>query len=357
MGRRDHDPGALSPREAVERYLRRRQADATDASVKSYKYRLKLWVEWVEGIGIERVDELRGYDFDEYYGIRSGRIAPVTLQNEMQTLRMFAEYLEQIDAVDDLADSVRIPNVDKNEVSSDVSLEVDDAIPLLAYYRGSDSAYGSRAHALLELTWFTGARQGGLRGLDLRDFYPDEQFVDFVHRPETGTPLKNKSDGERPVAIPSSVVDVLEEFIEGNRHDVVDDHGRAPLLASMRGRPTENTFRAWSYLATEPCLHSPCPHDQERETCEFVDYTHASKCPSSRSPHQIRTGSITWQLDVGLPPAVVAERVNADLRTIKQHYDKATDVERRERLRIRMERDRRPFIESLDLDTTEDSKP
>jgi hypothetical protein len=42
MGGRDRDPGALSLRDAVERYLRRRQADATDASVESYKYRLKL---------------------------------------------------------------------------------------------------------------------------------------------------------------------------------------------------------------------------------------------------------------------------------------------------------------------------
>jgi hypothetical protein len=102
-------------------------------------------------------------------------------------------------------------------------------------------------------------------------------------------------------------------------------------------------MRAWSYLATEPCLHSPCPHDRERASCEYVNYTHASKCPSSRSPHQIRRGSITWQLDLGIPPAVVAERVNASTDVIKLHYDAASPRER-------MERRRRPFIDNLDID-------
>lgn len=343
MSDRDRDPGSLSPREAVERYLRRRQADATDASVQSWKYRLKLFVEWVEGIGLDRVDEIRGYDLDEYYGLRSGSVAPATLQNEMQTLRQFTEYLEQVGAVDDLADSVRVPDVDKDEITSDVSLEAEDARALLEYYRRSDSASGSRSHALVELAWWTGARQGALRALDLRDFYPEERYVDVRHRADTGTPLKNKSDGERPIGLPASVVDVLEAYIDGVRYDVLDDHGRAPLLASTRGRPAESTLRDWSYLATEPCLHSACPHGKSRNTCDWVSYDHASKCPSSRSVHQIRSGSITWQLDQGLPPAVVAERVDSAVSTIKQHYDLATPRER-------LEERRRPFLENLDFD-------
>jgi hypothetical protein len=98
----------------------------------------------------------------------------------------------------------------------------------------------------------------------------------------------------------------------------------------------------WSYLATLPCLHSPCPHGRERPTCEFTTHAHASKCPSSRSPHKIRTGSITWQLDLGIPPEVVANRVNASLETIEQHYDVADPRER-------MEKRRRPHVENLEL--------
>jgi hypothetical protein len=44
-GRRRPDPTELSPREAKERYLRRRRSDSTDKSVHGWEYRLKLFVE------------------------------------------------------------------------------------------------------------------------------------------------------------------------------------------------------------------------------------------------------------------------------------------------------------------------
>jgi len=103
------------------------------------------------------------------------------------------------------------------------------------------------------------------------------------------------------------------------------------------------------YLATRPCLHSPCPHGKERDTCDWTKYAQGSKCPSSRSPHQIRTGSITWHLNIGIPPAVVAERVNASIDTIRDHYDHASTENRLRRRRERMERNRRQFIENIDL--------
>jgi hypothetical protein len=94
------------------------------------------------------------------------------------------------------------------------------------------------------------------------------------------------------------------------------------------------------YLATQPCLHSDCPHGKERETCEWADYSLGSKCPSSRSPHQVRTGSITWQLHRGLPLKAVAERVNTSVRVLKKHYDHA---DRREELEER----RREHVDRL----------
>jgi len=116
-----------------------------------------------------------------------------------------------------------------------------------------------------------------------------------------------------------------------------------------QGRPPPNTLRNWSYLATEPCLHSPCPHGKERETCEWAQYHGASKCPSSRAPHHIRTGAITWMLNLGWPVADIAERVNSDPKTIEQHYDKADVEERRRRQRERMEDQRRALVNTIDL--------
>ncbi|WP_128905899.1 tyrosine-type recombinase/integrase [Halorubrum amylolyticum] len=345
---RAHDPGDLHPREAVTRYLRRRRSDSTDASVKSWKYRLKLFVEWCQGVGIDRIGDLRGYDIDEYYELRSGAIAPATLEGEMWTLQTFVEYLEQLGAVEeDLSDSVRVPDLDPSDRANSESLSTEAAFALLNYYRDSEVHRATRKHAFLELAWHTGARQGGLRALDVRDVYPEEGYVEFHHRPKTGTPLKNKQHGERPVSLRDEVAAVLREFM-GNRYDVRDGHDRQPYLASRYGRPTENTIRNWSYVATQPCLHSPCPHGKERPSCEYTEYTHASKCPSSRSPHRIRTGAVTWMLNAGIPPEIVAQRVNASVQTIRDHYDWATDSQRWSRYHDQMN-SRREHLQKLDF--------
>lgn len=341
-GDRRPDPADLPVRDAVQRYLKRRRADATEASIDSWAYRLKLFVEWCEGIGIEGVGDIKPFDLDEYYDIRSGKVTPSTLEGEMWTLKKFVEYVEQLGAADDLSDAVRIPDVDPEDRSDETLLEEAPALKLIDHYRQSDRLRGTRQHAFLEIAWHTGARMGGIRALDLRDAYLDEDYLDFRHRPETDTPLKNKRSGERPVAIPSEVSEVLREYVRDHRHDVHDGHSRQPLLASARGRPGTNTIRVWSYLATEPCVYCPCPHGKERETCEMTEFPHASKCPSSRSPHQIRTGSITWQLNIGIPPEIVAERVNATIEVIEQHYDKEAPLER-------MERRRRQYIDRMEF--------
>lgn len=335
----------------MKRYLRRRAPDSTEGSLHGWEYRLKLWVEWCDSIGIEVVGQLQPYDMDEYYELRASDVAPATLEGEMWTLKKFTQFLEDLGAVEDgLADSVRIPDLDPEDRSNDVKLHTDDALILLRFYRNSEKHYGTRAHAFLELAWFTGARQGGIRALDIRDVHLDEQpYVDFRHRPESGTPLKNKLGGERPVALHEETAEVIRYYIQNNRYDVRDNHGRQPLLASAQGRPGKNTLRVWSYLATEPCLMGECPHGKERDTCDWTKYAHASKCPSSRSPHRIRTGTITWLLNRGWPPEDVSERVNATVKTIEEHYDKADPEERRRRLRDRMEKRRRPLVNSLDL--------
>lgn len=354
-GRRRPDPTELSPREAKERYLRRRRSDSTDKSVHGWEYRLKLFVEWCEGVGIAEVGDLRGYDVDEYYELRSGRVEPVTLEGECWTLKMFFEFLEDIGAVEDgLAESVRIPDIDPGERSSNTKLDTDEAQALIQYYRQSSKDYGTRQHVFLELAWFTGARQGGLRALDVRDVRLDgNPYVEFRHRPDSGTPLKNKMRGERPVGLPPATADVLKTYLSEYRHDKRDDNGRQPFLTSARGRPNSHTVRNWSYLATIPCTYGLCPHGKNVETCQWTAYAHASKCPSSRSPHQIRTGTITWLLNLGWPPQDVAERVNATKKTIEEHYDKATPEQRRQRLRERMEDRRRELIDNLDFDPTD----
>lgn len=345
MSRR-RDPGDLSPREAVQRFVRDRKPDSTDQSITAYEGRLKHWIEWCQAVGIDRVGDLSGWDFDEYKTARAGEgVQNITLYGEFHTLNQLAKYLASIDAIDeDLPEKIQeqIPRVSRDERSSDVKLASGDAIPQLKHYRSS-SDRASLYHVVLEIAWFTGARRSGLRSLDVRDFYPEECYLDFVHRPHTGTTLKLGEDGERPVGIPQEVADIIQEYIDEHRWERHDEYGRQPLLASMQGRPQVTTITAWCYQATLPCIRTDCPHGKDPETCAFTSYNEASKCPSSRASHHIRTGSITWQRDLGFPPEVVAERVNASLRTIEDYYDKASKREK-------LERRRRPWIHQMDLD-------
>lgn len=342
MSRRD--PESLSIDKAIERYLRRRQSDATESSVKSFRYRLKIFRDWCSEIdAIETVSDLQRMDLDEFYEMRAAKASKTSLKNEMWTLKGFLGYLEDLGAVEDnIAEAVRIPELSQEDEVNETRLKAENAIEIIERYRNSDQN-GCRRHAVLELAWFTGARQGALRGLDLRDVHFDKNYVEFHHRPETGTPLKNKRNGERPVALPDSVMRTLKRFVRDYRYDMHDDEGRQPFLASQRGRPGSNTVRSWCYLATIPCSHNACPHGRKREVCEFTRYSHCSKCPSSRSPHRVRTGSISWQLDQGFPPEIVAERVNASVEVIESHYDQSGPIER-------MERRRRSYVENLSLE-------
>lgn len=53
-------------------------------------------------------------------------------------------------------------------------------------------------------------RIGAAHSLDLEDYDRDEQYVELHHRPDTGTRLKNKTDGERYVSLSAEVCDALE---------------------------------------------------------------------------------------------------------------------------------------------------
>jgi site-specific recombinase XerD len=329
----------------MERYLDRRRTELTKSTVRSYRYRLKLWVEWCEAEGIDRVSDLTGWTFERFEAHRSGQdIASPTLHGEMETLLGYVEYLERIEAVDDgLSEKVHVPDVPESEQSRDTMLEPDHALPIIQHFRETPSIRGNRHHIVLELAWHTGARLGALRGLDLRDYYPEEEYVEFVHRPETGTPLKNQRGGERTVSLLPEVCSVIDDYIQHYRPEGHDEHGRSPLVVTHHhNRPSTNAVRAWMYLATQPCVADHCPHGYDPDDCEFRSHSTGSQCPSSRAPHHVRTGSITWHRDRGFPPEVTAERVNASQDVIEKHYDKAS-------MRERMEYRRRPHLDKLQI--------
>ena len=68
--------------------------------------------------------------------------------------------------------------------------------------------YATTHHTMLVILWHTGCRRRALLGLDLDDWKPVKErdggrygLLDFNHRPDTETPLKNDEAGEREVII------------------------------------------------------------------------------------------------------------------------------------------------------------
>ncbi|SDJ62813.1 Phage integrase, N-terminal SAM-like domain [Halovenus aranensis] len=352
MTERRTPPDDLTVDEAIQQYLRRLRRDKNESTVRTYRLDLRQFKQWCDGEDIEQISMLTGYDFELYQDDRAADLSPISLEKQMMLLKRFINFCEDIELVEPgLADAVHVPQADPDDRVSKEKLETEDARAQLQFFRErSNGLYGTKWHAALEVLWHTGARIGGLRALDLQDYDSDDLVLSFRHRPKTGTPLKNKRNGERDVGILPAVADALDEYIAEHRNNKHDEHSRAPLFTTRMkmARPSHNGLRCWVYQATQPCWHTddPCPHDRKRDTCDWTQSSKSSKCPSSRSPHAIRTGSITFHRDQGFDPEDTARRVNASLRTIQRHYDQPS---RRQELEER----RRPQLTKLTLEDTE----
>lgn len=339
-----HDPRSLTIQDAYEQFLQAKSLDYTDETLRDYETRLRQFVLWAdERDDLETVGDITGWHIEQFKLYRQGMdLAPTTMKGQMSTLKRWLDYLASIDAIDEtLPLKVNIPSLERQEETDDTMLEPEAAKALLNYYRDSRVHYASEEHTALELFWFTGARLGAIYGLDLDDYDSEAQFVEFHHRPESG--LKKKLQGERAVGLSSEVCEVLDTYISEIRTPGRDDQGREPLFCTESGRPAGSTIRNWVYHATIPCVHTPCPHDRHKRSCVWTERNLASSCPSSRSPHQIRTGSITWQLNRGLTFEQVGERVNSDPDTLRRYYDKASKREK-------MEERRREHLTKLDFE-------
>lgn len=340
---RQHNRGPMNnglepttPAEAVEWYLDEREPDLSEKTLQNQRYRLEQFVEFCSEYEIENLNELTGRDIHRFRTWRSKDLQPVTLRGYLQTLRVFLEFCASIEAVEPgMRERVKLPTVEPEEEARDEHLETERAQPILDHLERF--AYASREHLAMAIMWHTGIRLGALRAIDLRDFDPDEMCIDLRHRPDTGTPLKNKGAAERSIAIGEYYCDVIQDYIEYNREDVIDDAGRRPLITSSRGRLSEGSIREDIYRITQPCEMSGCPHDEDPHACEYRQNSNRAGCPSSRSPHGIRRGSITKHLRDGTPQEVVSDRSDVSGEILEKHYDERTE---REKMQIR-----RDFIE------------
>lgn len=334
----------ISPVEAVEMFHSAMRDEHAESTRRSERYRLNSFIQFCDEEGIENLNELSGRDLYRYRTWRRegegdglDPIKLVTLKSQLATLRRFLRFAGNIDAVDpELYEQLTLPTMKNGEDVSDSTLKPERAIEILDFLEHAQP--GSRDHVIFMLLWETGARTGAIRSLDLEDCDLDGAHprfsgpaLHFVHRPETETPLKNHESGTRWNRISGKAARFIEDYIEYHRDDVTDDHGREPLITTEFGRPAANTLRKTLYRVTRPCWRGEgCPHDRNIDTCEATHIDHASKCPSSRSPHDVRSGRVTYYRREDVPRRIVEDRLNASEDILSRHYDRRSDREQAE---------------------------
>lgn len=325
----------IDPETAVEWYLEDRTNELAASSIQSHEYQLAHFIRWCKEEGIENLNSLTGRLLHKFrlWRRRDGDLNKVSEKKQMDTCRIFIRWLEAVDGVEqDLSEKVQSPSLSRGEDARDVMLESDRARKILAYL--AKYHYASVEHVSTALAWHTMMRTGSIHALDVGDYDRSEQYLEVRHRPDTGTPIKNKSNGERLVALSNQMCELLDDWLATKRPDVIDPHEREPLLASNQGRLAKSTIRTYVYQWTRPCvLGAECPHERDIEDCEAGDRGHYSKCPSSVSPHAIRRGSITHSLNSDWPETAVSGRANVSQTVLRRHYDSRSERERMEKRR------------------------
>lgn len=322
-----HDLQPLAPERAKKMYRQEREGEVSDRTLQAHHYRLVHFIRWCEQESIDNMNDLTGRKLHEYrlWRKEDGNLSPVSLRTQLETLRVFIRFCETIDAVPaELHDKILLPTLSKEDEQREEILRSEQAEEILSYLRQFE--YASRTHAVIELLWHTGLRLGTLHGLDIDDYDSEEGRLEIRHRPDAGTALKNRSEGERLVALDQYVCEVLDNWLDHQRPKGSDDQGRRPLLTTSQGRLSQSTIRETAYKATRPCYWGDeCPHDRHPETCEGAEYGRYSRCPSSVSPHSIRRGSITHHLSEDVPEKVVSDRMNVGQDVLDKHYDKRSE--------------------------------
>ncbi|WP_202613773.1 tyrosine-type recombinase/integrase [Halostella pelagica] len=333
----------LTPDDAVSMYLQDRQANVSDATIRSHRSRLSHFTDWCDGQSdIEYMSDLTARHCHEYRLWRRDHGDPnkVTMKTQMDTFRVLLKWCESRGAVtENLHDAVLSPTLSNGDNARESMLDPEVGDALLEHLNRFE--YASRNHVVMLLIWRGLLRRGGVRAIDIDDveLSGDDPRIRIRHRPGTDTPLKNQDDGERTIGIRPGTAQVIEDYIDSVRHDVTGD--RDPLVTTAHGRPHAQTLQADAYAVTRPCVgpSGECPHDRDTATCDAAtDRQQAYDCPSTRGPHDIRRGAITNWLQADVPAEITGARASTSPGVLEEHYDQRTEREKQRQRRQYLDR-------------------
>lgn len=316
----------LEPEEGVDRFLSHRAPKWRDATYDNAVHRMGVFLDWCEEQGLDDLNDLTGRDLSDFVAWRRDDVAPITLQKQLSTVRLFLRWAANTDAVrDGLAEKLQSPELPDGAESSDVVIEPERVKEILAYLDRHD--YASRQHAMVALLWRTGMRRGAIHSLDVDDLRPEDDAIVLRHRPEEGSKLKNGADGERWVYLGPQWYQIVADYVSDRRIEKTDEHGREPLMTTRYGRIAKTTITDNCYRVSRPCeMSGECPIGRDIEECEGT--RDPACCPPKRGPHAFRRSAISEFLRLGTDPDVVSERMNVSLRVLYRHYDVRTNREK-----------------------------
>lgn len=322
----------MTPKRAVDRYLKERRPDVSASTYRNHKYALKRFTEWCEAEGISDISRLDNFHIHDYkiHRREEGGINEVTLYGNLCTLRVFVKWLESMGIIeDDLAEKMILSNPDDD--ARDEKIGSERANEILDYLEKFE--YATMRHTLFALLWGSGFRLGTVRAIDPGDYDSTGQTIAVRHRPDEGTPLKNKANAERKVTLHPWVCNVVDDYIQMHRHDVTDEFDREPLLTTKHGRPATTTLRKNVKWLTRLCHYSgSCPHNRDQEQCTAANHWEKTvQCPSVVTPHTIRRSAITYWLNEGQNKEHLSQRMDVSTKTMDKHYDARTEEEKRQR--------------------------
>lgn len=154
----------ITPDRALELYLDDKARECQQATIRSHRSRLGFFVDWCDEQSIENLNDISARDIHEFRVWRREDLNVTSEKTQMDTVRVFIEWCETIDAVQHgLFKKIKSPVIPDGGNVRETTLTTDRANGILDYL-------GIYEYATFEhVTWLilveTGMRMGGLMGL------------------------------------------------------------------------------------------------------------------------------------------------------------------------------------------------
>lgn len=124
----------IDPSNALELYLADKEGTLARSSIRSHRWRVSTFVEWLNERGITNMNELTGRLVKEFQleGRQAGEWAPSTENSMMNTIRVFIRWCESIEAVESgLSERVQPQTISANDDVRDEQLDAETAQDVL----------------------------------------------------------------------------------------------------------------------------------------------------------------------------------------------------------------------------------